>query len=808
MYAKRRHGAIAADDARHRSLASARRSPWNFAVVIVALAAASATACGGRPADAGGTDTDSGTVTDSAPSDDNGDSDGSDEGDAAADSCDVAEIFARNACTSCHNETPEFNGGGLDLVSDGLAQQLVGRPSNNPSCAQSVIIDIDTPQASLLLQTIAPERYAPVEGEECQFAPMPLFSDATVPSEDVTCIEEWISGLDEPEPVDPPVPGDAFVVASKVKYLLHGGTITNDELLEVSDDDGKIVNDALEALVAEWMTTPQFRAKRRQFLELALQQNPSDGNYFYQFRNTKNLSMKPFRDNFRISMIRTAERIVDDEEDFRSIITTNEWEVTTLLLGALKIADNPMITKSSGVWPKGNYNNDLRYLITTEGLYDRELDSADWRTVTLVHNPDSTHMLSGTSFNDEQYAEFEASAQEDAQYLRSIPDGGSVELRAPRVGFFTTPAFFQTWITNADNDFRVTINQAVLIATGRSFSPGDITPINTDMSAIDLEVFEVGTECHGCHKNMDRMRTAFSANYDPINSRQHFPEEAMPQPDFSFQGHSVPVDSMQSWAEALASHPNFARAWVVKLCQWGTSAKCDPLDPRVVALAADFEESGFRLNHLFKKFFASRLMTDTSYMEGTEVPGAKVSIARQGHFCHAARTRLSAAVAAQGLSEKSSADVCSVNDEARILGSSIPDDAFSRGESYLHQPSDIGAFTAVSFEGLCTASASDVVASNSKAVFRGDDPQQVLDLITDLVLGFPEGSERYTSQRELLQELYDAQVRAPACANAAVFEGELTSDQPQCGLDLSAIEALRNIWTIACQSPSMIGVGL
>ncbi|MEM9458661.1 MAG: hypothetical protein AAGF11_31080 [Myxococcota bacterium] len=751
-------------------------------------------------------DTDSETATDSAPNDN--DSDGSDDGDSAADWCDVSEVLARNACLSCHSETPEFNGGGLDLVSDGLAERLVGRPSNNPGCAQSVIIDIDTPQASLLLQTIAPERYAPVEGEQCQFAPMPLLSDATVPPEDVTCIEEWIRGLEEPVPVDPPVPGDAFVVASKVKYLLHGGAITNDELLQVSDDDGKIVNDALETLVAEWMTTPEFRAKRRQFLELTLQQDPSDGNYFYQFRNTKNLSMKPFRDNFRMSMIRTAERIVDDEEDFRSIITTNEWEVTTLLLGALKMADNPMILKSSGIWPKGNYNNDLRSLVNSEGFYDSDLDSKVWRTVTLVHNPDSTHMLSGTKLDDPLYLEYEANAQEHAQYLRSIPDGGSVELRAPRIGFFTTPAFFQTWITNDDNDFRVTINQAMLVATGRSFSPGDITPINTDMSAIDLDVFPVGSECHGCHKNMDRMLTAFSANYDPINSRQHFPEQTVPQPDFSFQGHSVPVDSIQTWAEALASHPNFARAWVVKLCQWGTSAKCDPLDPRVVALATDFEESGFRLNYLFEKFFASRLMTDTSYMEGTEVPGARVSIARQGHFCHAAHTRLKAALAAQGEAEKSAANVCSISDEADILGSSIPDDTFGRGESYLHQPRDMGPFTAVSFEGLCSTSAPFVVASNNKAVFRGDDPEQVLDVMTYQVLGFPEGSEQYTTQRELLQDLYDTQIRGPACADSAVFESTLTSDQPQCGLDLSAIEALQNIWTIACQSPSMIGVGL
>ena len=205
------------------------------------------------------------------------------------------------------------------------------------------------------------------------------------------------------------------------------------------------------------MSSDRFLAKRRQFLQLHLQQTPSDGNYYNQFRNTRTNSLTPIREALNESLIRTAERIIDDGEDFRSIVTTNTWEMTTTTLLALKMADNPMVLKPNGVWPKNHGINDIRYVTNDDhALYDREADSEDWRTVTLVHTPDSTDMMTEEEMLD----------PDNAERLRAIPDGGSIALRTPRVGFFSSPAFFQTWLTNRDNDFRVTINQAMIVATG------------------------------------------------------------------------------------------------------------------------------------------------------------------------------------------------------------------------------------------------------------------------------------------------------------------------------------------------------
>ena len=582
--------------------------------------------------------------------------------------------------------------------------------------------------------------------------------------------------------------------------------MTNVELERARGEDGKIVNSELEKLIGGWMTTEEFRAKRRQFLRLTLQQTPADGNYFTQFRNTRPPRMGPVRDNLSEMFIRTAERIIDANEDFRTVVSTTTWEVTTIGLLALKMADNPPIRSRTGNFSKDNLNNDFTKW-SREELYNNDGDANDWRTVTLVHDPDSTHMISGPTLESSEYQTFEAEAEANIAYLRSIPDGGTVVLRAPRVGFFTTPAFFQTWFTNADNDFRVTVNQALLVATGRTFSPGDTTALNAELTSVDPAVFPEDSDCYGCHKNLDPMRMAFLQGFDPVHTRHYVPGELAP-PDFSFQGHSRPVSSMQTWAQALASHPNFARAWVVKLCQWATSAQCDPNDSRVVALATAFEGSGFRMNELFKRFFASSLATDTSNQEDSKQPGAHVGIARYSHFCHASRTRLLNVLEAQGRNYKSIVNLCDINDEAETLSSSIPEDTYRRGEVYLNQPTTMEPFTSVAYEGLCALAAPEIVAVNTRGIFDSTEPEETLDLLTVHVLGMPEGSERFQQRRALLQRLYDVQTTAPTCDSPADLQASVDAPSRSCGLGLTTEEALQNIWTIACQSPALTGVGL
>ncbi len=196
--------------------------------------------------------------------------------DAGSSECDIHRVLAENQCTSCHSDSPGVGGGQLDLVSEGLAGRLINRPALNPSCADEVVVNLETPEASLLLRTVAPERYAGFGSETCRPARMPLASEAVVSDEDVACMEEWVRGLEEPdlEDSDIPVPESAVTVLTRVKFLLQGGALTRAELEQASDEQGELISSGLSALVEQWTQTSEFKIKRRQFLWSTLQQSP------------------------------------------------------------------------------------------------------------------------------------------------------------------------------------------------------------------------------------------------------------------------------------------------------------------------------------------------------------------------------------------------------------------------------------------------------------------------------------------------------------------------------------------------------
>ena len=633
--------------------------------------------------------------------------------------CEVNEVIERNGCLSCHGQRADLNGGGLNLSPDRMEESLVNVASRSPGCADTFLVNPSHPEASVLLHTLAPDEYRGSVEPHCHPMSMPLGGGTSVNFEDVQCLEQWIRTLEQPEvqPSEVTYEAPAFTVLTRIKYLLDGGALTGEEVERGSSADGSLDQDGLEALIEIWMSGDRFHQKRRQFLELHLQQTPSDINYFNQFRNTRTNSLAPVREALNQSLIRTAERIIDEDGDFRTIVTTNTWEVTTLTLLALKMADNPMILRSNCVWPKNNAINDIRFVMNQPDLYDASVDGQDWRTVTLVHNPDSTDMATEAEILDSL----------NAERLRTVPDGGSIELRTPRIGFFTSPAFFQTWQTNRDNDFRVTINQALIVATGLSFTPGDNTPLTGDQSAVDLELFPRDSTCYGCHKNLDTMRTAFLTHYDNINTRYNPSQSSLPRPGFSFQRQSAEIDGIHDWAQTLATHPNFALAWVLKLCQWASSIECSATDPTILDLSQRFVESGYNLRQLFAMFFSSPLTTHTSNNEGTVVPGAQVSVARFGHYCHAMRARLSDIRVAQGYRAllPDRLDVCSENGPG--APESLPKGRYVRSDAALHQPRDYTPMVSIAFEGLCAVSAPKVVEAHGRAAFHPQDPGLALN---------------------------------------------------------------------------------
>ena len=117
--------------------------------------------------------------------------------------------------------------------------------------------------------------------------------------------------------------------------------------------------------------------------------------------------------------------------------------------------------------------------------------------------------------------------------------------------------------------------------------------------------------------------------------------------------------------------------------------------------------------------------------------------------------------------------------------------------------------TAVAIEGMCSLSADKVVSERiNNTAFDHNDPARALDLMVEHVLGIPAGTERFVQQRERFQTLYDVQTLETQCEDPTELQASLTSEEPTCGLALSPIDALRNLWAMTCQSPSLTGVGL
>ena len=152
-------------------------------------------------------------------------------------------------------------------------------------------------------------------------------------------------------------------------------------------------------------------------------------------------------------------------------------------------------------------------------------------------------------------------------------------------------------------------------------------------------------------------------------------------------------------------------------------------------------------------------------------------------------------------------DICREDGPAEILSASVPRDLTVRGSTSLHQPRDYTPMASIAFEGMCAVSAEFVVEDHSKAAFDPSDPALALSLMNEHLLGFPVGTERHERATDMLTRYFTALTASPACGSSSAFRAALASAEPACGLALSDLDALRDLWTMVCQSPSLTGVG-
>ncbi len=714
-------------------------------------------------------------------------------------------------CTNagCHSASPS-QAAQIALTGsiDDVALRLGNVDSVSNNCAGEKVIDFFDPSNSLLLKLIDPN-----SGDQCA-QKMPLGANG-VSEAHFACFEEWIDDIvslsDLPdEPVGETfVPADVLTSVNKVKVLLHGGAVTETELNSAGGNSNILDREVLKDLIRDWMETEAFETKFKTFLSLSLQQTNINSDLIYrqQFNNITSgaeIDAVAYISSFEESFVRTAFRIVDENQDFRRVATTTEWDITRAILLALSYADY------ENRYPfRDDSNNiirlrDFAYLCgdaENEAGCDNVNDYNDWRQVNLTQ---------GTS-----PANFEFT-QSMAESIRNVGPGDDFPLLATRVGFFTTPVFFQSWESNVGNQFRVTINQALIAGLGLSFEAGDVTP-SGDLTALDEDhAGEDNPECYACHRLMDPMRQIYDNTYDVTRSRALESAKSVPS-SFHFHGFEKDLSTIYDLGQAIFDHPNFAKAWVGKLCNWATSASCDDTDPEFLRLVDVFKNSGYQMKELVVELFSSPLVTVSEYTDSFELGAPDVVLSRANHFCHSMHIRLNEVRKASGLPSSSRANLCEVNYGTTQKAALIPRDEFARGNIDLIQAVNVDPFLTSGFRQLCETASNQVVGfgvgvegnTNYDKFFESSlqNIDESIDLMVQFIMGIPPNTSLYEKATNALRKVFDIHSNNTSCSDIGADVIDDNTAGISCGFNNNNGFSLQQVWQVACSAPSTMGMG-
>ena len=723
---------------------------------------------------------------------------GADQGGGIVPECDFTETLALYGCSDsgCHAAPIQAS---LDLISDGFEARLVNAPSNTPGCESRVLIDSQAPAKSLILQAIGVVDPPLGTEDTCQLV-MPPQGELSV--DDKQCLTDWLNQVVETHGDVTPMldfePTPLFSAVRKVKTLVHGEVPTFEEVSAIESDPS-----ALRGLIEEWLETDRAREKLLSFFQVSLQQRiqEEDIEQFDRLRRHRSFNA-PFRAVMEESFARTALDLIERDQPFTQVATTRQWMVTTANLILLLYPDQ-----------SANQRQQRHIFTPTEAdapsTLARQVTDRTWHIPSLpgvcdVPQTDALEMLFGFGlrrycgtpnnirFNDtpltqEDFTDWRMvtfSRQINASEEELIPfydlprlrEATAITSRLPRLGFFTTSAFFNNWATNVDNQFRVVTNQTLLAALHIGFSSTEPTEPLLD-EGLDAE-HASEESCFGCHRQLDPMRTyfgrSFNINYQlPTNA----PDEGLLfesslTSSFAFRGVTDEGGNIGRLGSILADHPRFAPAWVQKLCLYANSTRCDESDPAFIEISTAFREGGFNFKDLIVDLFSSPLVTHLHEPESLQGKDPIISITRREHLC-AILTERTGVI-----------NICESNRARNIIGL-IPRDDFSRGAVDPTQPSLPSAFHYAAVENLCEAVAR-LSVTNSSERFPAGNTELTLPRIVSQLMGIPMDHERYEETLQVLTDHHQIALTA----------------------GLNQRDATRSVFTIACLSPDVMGIGL
>src|SRR5467141_3718373 len=637
-----------------------------------------------------------------------------------------------------------------------------------------------------------------------------------------------------------PVSGAASV--AKVKGLLTGLPPTDAEVQAVQADPK-----ALRGLVQKWIATPQHTAKMLGFFSNAFQQSQAVSFDFNdQLDDAQSVIDARLLANLRESFARTTLQLVQEGQPFTSTMTTRRFMLTPRLmllyayLDAIQVSDsgasvdlfaqaNPgfkfTLTAKAGVIPLSETldRQSPNYMIcyapqligaAYDGLCPQDPIVYDGRNgqssvsaslyVTLQGKPKSFSVPDGngkqhtcqppafpaayqplTVADSQQWHMVEIVQAGPDQGVSSVVDlvnfrtGGNLLLRTPRVGFFTTPSFLAEWNTNDSNQARVTANQTLIVALGHAINPQNAT-LPPSTASVDLTHAPQGTACYACHQSLDPMRQFFRQQYSYYFHPQTNPEEISLPGSFGFRGVSVSGSNIFDLAGQLTAHPDFAGAWVQKLCTWANSAACDETDGEFARVAALFADSNYDFKTLEIALFSSPLVTYLQPTKTVSQGGEVFPVSRRDHLCAALSIRL-------GIPDACGLDVNTVvpNDlkKVQFIARVLPSDSYSRGAEEPVLANDANLFFRTGMENICVIFAARLIDAGPGTRWSSASPDASIADFVHTLMGV--GAGRDATPLSILGEHFQSAKTA----------------------GLSASDALKSSFVIACLSPGVVGMG-
>jgi hypothetical protein len=653
----------------------------------------------------------------------------------------------------------------------------------------------------------------------------------------------------DPTVTEPPAPFEAVGVrayASKVKDLLTGLPLGDDELRALTANP-----QALKPLIDGWMKEPTYRDKMMAFFASAFQQTQLDPSDLEDQLKLGGLGLsgddqKRMLRSVTESFARTVLGLIDARRPFTEAVTTRTFMLNLPLMVMLSYMDaTPQDdlgrAVNAGYWLTTKMGKGFQAVVTTnvdpatglpvaipfaDSVNPLSPNFMHWsftQPVDLTKNPACTDptMVTGNNIMSlafkgvfglrqacggaspppaqimaadwttwrmvtirEPRAGEERTTFWDVDHLRTASE---LVLSTPRVGFFTTPAFFANWPTNPSNSYRVTLNQTLIVALGRSFDDR-ATTVQVTETGVDAQHAQPGTVCFACHQTLDPMRDFFKQSYSLTYAQQlsaldpkkpALPAEAV----FAVEGGPVVRgQGVATLAGAMATHPLFAPAWTQRLCQLANAASCEVDDPEFQRVAAAFAGSNFDFPTLVRELYSSPLVTYATRTKTTADTGVVMSIARRDTLCD----RLSNRLGLKDLcNQQGESGLPKIAGQARNLALGVPGSAYDRADATPVSPHDPNLFFSSATEKLCTALAGQLVAVTGGRWQVADKAAAFADF-TRLLMGVPPSDPMTPALLDVLSRHHDAAVAAKE----------------------TPADALRSTFTLACSSPLAISAGL